>query len=142
MNDKSITEISPLAAWKILQSEPRATVLDVRTSMEYEYVGHPVGAINVPWQKLPGGEVNGDFVADVCKTLSAKHGEDADILSLPLLMICRSGKRSRAAADKLINHDFKKVFNIDEGFEGDLDEEKHRGRINGWRYHGLPWEQT
>jgi hypothetical protein len=33
------------------------------------------------------------------------------------------------------------VFNVQEGFEGDLDGQQQRGRNNGWRFHGLPWVQ-
>ena len=27
------------------------------------------------------------------------------------------------------------------GFEGDLDDSRHRGTEGGWRFEGLPWEQ-
>jgi hypothetical protein len=30
---------------------------------------------------------------------------------------------------------------VDEGFEGDLDDNHQRGNTGGWRFHGLPWEQ-
>jgi len=33
------------------------------------------------------------------------------------------------------------VYNIDEGFEGKLDEKHHRSSVGGWRYHYLPLEQ-
>ncbi len=36
---------------------------------------------------------------------------------------------------------FTNVFNILEGFEGDLDEQQRRGAFNGWRHAGLPWVQ-
>ena len=28
-----------------------------------------------------------------------------------------------------------------EGFEGDQDNQGHRGRLGGWRFSGLPWKQ-
>ncbi len=37
---------------------------------------------------------------------------------------------------------FRRVYNVLHGFEGDLDEHHQRGRLNGWRFDGLPWEQT
>ena len=37
---------------------------------------------------------------------------------------------------------FSNVFNIQEGFEGDLDEHEQRGARNGWRKSGLPWVQS
>jgi rhodanese-related sulfurtransferase len=36
---------------------------------------------------------------------------------------------------------FADVTNVLTGFEGELDALHHRGRINGWRHDGLPWEQ-
>jgi hypothetical protein len=33
------------------------------------------------------------------------------------------------------------VFNVLEGFEGDLDEQQQRGEAGGWRRWGLPWQQ-
>ena len=34
------------------------------------------------------------------------------------------------------------AYNILEGFEGDADENGHRGRKGGWRFRGLPWRQN
>jgi hypothetical protein len=34
------------------------------------------------------------------------------------------------------------VYNVIHGFEGDMDESRHRCTKNGWRFDGLPWEQT
>jgi rhodanese-related sulfurtransferase len=59
----------------------------------------------------------------------------------PLVLLCRSGKRSLAAAEALTSAGFAEVYNIAEGFEGDLDADGHRGRLGGWRTHGLPWVQ-
>ena len=42
---------------------------------------------------------------------------------------------------KLTEAGFTNVYNIDEGFEGELDDSHHRGSVGGWRYHCLPWEQ-
>jgi rhodanese-related sulfurtransferase len=58
------------------------------------------------------------------------------------MAICRSGTRSRLAAEELARHGFSRVFNIAEGFEGPLDADKHRNAVGGWRYRGLPWEQS
>ena len=33
------------------------------------------------------------------------------------------------------------VFNVSEGFEGELDAAQQRGHADGWRFHGLPWLQ-
>jgi rhodanese-related sulfurtransferase len=47
-----------------------------------------------------------------------------------------------AAARALAAAGFTRLYNVAEGFEGDRDADSHRGALGGWRYHGLPWEQT
>jgi hypothetical protein len=42
----------------------------------------------------------------------------------------------------LERHVFPEVYNVVTGFEGDLDETHYRSTKNGWRFDGLPWEQT
>ena len=59
----------------------------------------------------------------------------------PIILICRSGKRSLEAGRKLIEAGFGEVFNVLEGFEGELDDDHHRSTLGGWRHAGLPWEQ-
>ena len=61
--------------------------------------------------------------------------------SVPVLLICRSGNRSDEAGKLLVENGFHRVYNIEQGFEGDLDEKHHRSTQGGWRYDGLPWEQ-
>lgn len=141
MADLTMKEAHPPEAWEILQTNHDATLLDVRTSMEYEYVGHPLNAVNVPWMESPDWQIEKDFVERVKEVLVHKKG-DGDVESLPLLIICRSGKRSEAAAKEMLKQGFTDVYNILEGFEGDRDGEKHRNTINGWRHHNLPWEQS
>lgn len=142
MTDSKPGEISPAEAWEILQENPDATLFDVRTTMEFEYVGHPMNAINIPWKEAPDWSINMDFVGTVKKALSDKLGTEENVESVPVLTICRSGKRSMAAAEELVRHGFREVYNIEQGFEGDRDGAKHRSTINGWRFHNLPWEQS
>lgn len=142
MPEKTPRGISPAEAWEILQSRSEATLLDVRTSMEFDYVGHPMNAVNVPWKEAPDWNVNENFIEQVRHVLASKSGREEGIESLPVLMICRSGKRSLAAGEELIKHGFKEVYNIEQGFEGDRDGAKHRSTINGWRFQNLPWEQS
>jgi len=135
-----IEDILPPEAWKILQSDPGAVLLDVRSKVEFNFVGHPPGAVNVPWQEAPEWKVDPQFVEKVRDALKARgleKPEDGNILAM-----CRSGARSRSAGEALAALGFKHVVNVAEGFEGDLDGQKHRGNVNGWRFHGLPWEQT
>jgi hypothetical protein len=45
------------------------------------------------------------------------------------------------AAEAATRAQFANAFNVLEGFEGDIDIERRRGRVGGWRFHGLPWIQ-
>ena len=142
MNMHDVKEISPQRAWEILREDPGAVLIDVRSIMEFEYVGHPINAVNIPWREFPAWHVNQDFVGMVREVLESRQEINAAIEALPLLMICRSGRRSQEAGEELMRHGFKNIYNIKEGFEGDRNGENHRSTINGWRHHNLPWEQS
>jgi rhodanese-related sulfurtransferase len=141
MTEPVVKEVNPPEAWEIIQTDPSAILVDVRTSMEFEYVGHPLNAVNIPWMEAPDWQVDHRF-ADKVRELLAHRPADKAMEEIPLLAICRSGKRSEAAARVLQAEGFKNVYNVSEGFEGDRDGQKHRSGINGWRYHNLPWEQS
>jgi len=140
MNEPAVERLNPVQALELMKRRPSALLVDVRSKVEFDYVGHPTDAVHIPWQEFPDWEVNGSFSEEVRTALKARGVEDIE--STPLLMICRSGARSYAAAELLARDGFKKVYNVEEGFEGDKDEHNHRGQRGGWRYHGLPWEQT
>ena len=142
MSETKIKEISPQRGWEILEDDPRTVLLDVRTSMEYEYVGHPPNALHIPWMDAPDWSVDAGFVDKVREALVRRTGSDQDLESIAILVICRSGKRSQAAAEELAKQGFNHLYNIEEGFEGDMDNNKHRNTINGWRVADLPWEQS
>jgi len=142
MTETTIKEISPQQAWEILESEPQAVLLDVRTSMEYEYVGHPLNALHVPWMDAPDWNIDAGFVDKVRLALLKRTGTDKGLESIAIIAICRSGKRSQAAAEELARQGFDNLYNIEDGFEGDLDNNKQRNTINGWRVADLPWEQS
>jgi rhodanese-related sulfurtransferase len=59
----------------------------------------------------------------------------------PVLLICRSGKRTQDAGAALEAAGFTEVVHVVHGFEGDLDDQFKRSTLNGWRHDGLPWEQ-
>jgi rhodanese-related sulfurtransferase len=124
----------PKDAHALVQSNPDALFIDCRSDAEYFFVGHAVGSMHVPWYDAPDWDFNPDFVADVKKL--AGHA-----LERPVVLICRSGKRSVEAAQVLEKAGFTNVSNVVHGFEGDLNAERQRGKINGWRHEGLPWEQ-
>lgn len=131
-----VSEVNPKQAWKMLLDDPDLILLDVRSRVEFDYVGHPIGAVNIPLQEPPGWQTDPDFTEKVIERLG-EASKNATVLTL-----CRSGKRSMLAAQLLEEQGYKDTVNIAEGFEGDPDENQHRGNLNGWRYHKLPWEQT
>ena len=58
-----------------------------------------------------------------------------------LFFICRSGSRSLAAAKAMAAAGYRNCHNVGGGFEGPLDDERHRGALEGWKAAGLPWQQ-
>ena len=136
-----VKALSPRQAWEMMEENPRVVMIDVRSSMEYLFVGHPAGSVHVPWIDAPNWTVNPHFVTEVRKVLLGGVGMGEHSNDAPVVLICRSGKRSLEAGKLLIENEFKEVFNVDEGFEGELDDHHHRSTTGGWRYHGLPWEQ-
>ena len=128
-------DLAPGAAFTFLQEQREAVLVDCRTEIEFMYVGHPVGAEHVAWQDGPDWEIDPEF-ADKVKRLV--KGD----LTRPVLLICRSGHRSLYAGEALEGAGFSTVINVLQGFEGPLDDDFHRGTLGGWRFHGLPWQQS
>ncbi len=136
-----VEHISANVAWELLQKEPAVAFIDVRSDMEYLFIGHPKGAVNIPWIDEPDFTVNPNFEREVRKLILGGVIETSEHASVPVILICRSGNRSEEAGNLLIEHDFKRVYNIEHGFEGELDDDHHRNTRSGWRYDKLPWEQ-
>ncbi|PKO45318.1 MAG: MBL fold metallo-hydrolase [Betaproteobacteria bacterium HGW-Betaproteobacteria-3] len=109
----------------------KAVLIDVRTDAEREWVGLVPGAVPLAWKQWPGMAVNPAF--DAALKAAVPAGKVA-------LMLCRSGVRSIAAARRATELGVE-AYNILEGFEGDPDDQAHRGRKGGWRFRGLPWRQ-
>ena len=139
--NKTVKVISAKDAYDIIASDARSILIDIRSSMEYLFVGHPVGAIHVPWIDEPDWTVNKNFVTDIRKLVLGGAIQDSESDSVHLILICRSGKRSREAAQVLLEAGFDNIYHIDEGFEGELSDDHQRSTLGGWRFHGLPWEQ-
>jgi rhodanese-related sulfurtransferase len=126
--------LHPTKAYEILQGSPNTLLIDCRTEVEFFYVGHPVDAINIEWNTAPDFELNPNFADEVLRMAGRKDR--------PIILICRSGKRSVDAGLELEKQGFTNVANVLQGFEGELDGEHHRGNLGGWRKHGLPWRQV
>ena len=54
---------------------------------------------------------------------------------------CFLASRPAIAAARRATELGVEAYNILEGFEGDPDENAHRGHKGGWRMRGLPWRQ-
>ena len=141
MSKNKVTHISVSKAWELLQKEPKVAFIDVRSDMEYLFIGHPTGAVNIPWIAEPDWIINPDFVREVRKLVLGGIIESPEHHSVPVLLICRSGNRSDEAGKLLIENGFTRVYNIEQGFEGELDGDHHRSTLGGWRHDNLPWEQ-
>lgn len=123
--------VPPAEAWALAQAGA-AVIVDVRSAEERKFVGQVPGAVHVPWASGTGLIRNPRFVRE----LEAKVRKDA-----PVLLLCRSGKRSALAAEAAAKAGFASVFNVLEGFEGEINDAQRRGTADGWRFRGLPWVQ-
>ena len=132
-------DLTPKQAWEMLAGDPKAMLVDCRTLPEWMFVGVPdlraIGKkpIFAAWQIFPAMQPNPAFAEQV------KAGGARD--ETPLLFICRSGSRSKAAAIALTGLGFSQCYNVSAGFEGPSDDNGHRGSVDGWKKAGLPWTQ-
>ena len=141
-----ILQVTPVAAWEILSNDQTAQLVDVRTRAEWGFVGVPDTSelgkrpFFVEWAAWPDMKQSSDF----SQYLMAELGPSS---SGPLLFLCRSGVRSHHAALAVTKYlhalgQDRQCMNVAEGFEGELDAFGHRGCLNGWKFHGLPWSQS
>jgi rhodanese-related sulfurtransferase len=138
MNQRALTQpepaegyagdVSPQLAWQWVTTG-QAVLVDVRTDAEREWVGFVPEATALAWKQWPGMALNPQF------------DDGVKALGKPLLMLCRSGVRSIAAARRATELGAT-AYNILEGFEGDPDDQAHRASRGGWKLRGLPWRQN
>ncbi len=132
-------DVSVEETWATLKENPEAVLVDVRTDAEWSFVGVPdlralgKAPVLISWQLYPAMQVNNQFV-DMME-------QQGILKSAPVYFLCRSGVRSRAAAEKAAAAGYQACYNIAGGFEGDRDGNNHRGRVNGWKAADLPWIQ-
>lgn len=132
-------DITPEQAWQMLSDDPEAALVDVRTDAEWRFVGVPDlsslqrDVVCVAWNDVDGKR-NENFVEDL-------RAAGLDPGDRPVIFLCRSGNRSIPAAKAATAVGIAPSYNVLDGFEGDLDEHRHRGRT-GWKAVGLPWKQS
>jgi rhodanese-related sulfurtransferase len=131
-------DVDPSQAYAQLQADPDAVLVDVRTNVEWIYVGLPdlaqIGkrVIFLEWQHFPDGTLNGSFVEEL-REAGVREG-------VPIYFLCRAGVRSAAAARATTAAGLGPAYNVSDGFEGSLGEDGHRD-VAGWKAAGLPWRQ-
>lgn len=81
---------------KLLADEPEVLLLDVRTSEEYQILGHIPGAQLLPIHELPG-------------RISSLDPERKTVV------ICEHGIRSADAGHYLLHHGFKNLYHLAAG---------------------------
>lgn len=133
-------DITSREAWDILARDQQAVLVDVRTEAEWQYVGAPdlseLGRrlVCVSWQVYPEMRRNPRFAEDLAAQGVAPERT--------VLLLCRSGQRSRDAAIALGAAGYRRCYNVADGFEGPHDAHGHRGTQVGWKAAGLPWRQA
>jgi len=143
MDKNAVDEVDVALAWNVLQANSRAQLIDVRTRAEWTYVGIPdLGPLGrrtvlIEWQTFPDQSVDLRFAERLANELQALGVQVDD----DLFFICRSGSRSLAAAKVMAASGYRACHNVSEGFEGPLDDARHRGTQIGWKAIGLPWQQ-
>ncbi|MCA1323808.1 rhodanese-like domain-containing protein [Herbaspirillum sp. alder98] len=124
--------VNPQTAWELF-STGQVLLVDVRTAEERKFVGQVPDTLHVAWATGTAMSRNPRFVRELESRIGGKQ--------VPALLLCRSGKRSAAAAEAATKAGLTCIFNISEGFEGEIDAHGQRGHGDGWRFHGLPWVQ-
>lgn len=126
-------DLTPQQAWELLEENPEAVLVDVRTEAEWDSVGvpdvAPLGrqAAFIEWIRLPSRALNPDFLGQL-EDVGLAPGDGR-----PVVFLCRSGQRSIAAAHAATAAGLGPAYNILEGFEGAGNPSR------GWRGAGLPW---
>jgi rhodanese-related sulfurtransferase len=134
-----VENVAPTQTWEALKTDPNTQLVDVRTDVEWNFVGVPdlneagKQALLIPWQVYPTMQRNPSFEDKLKQAGITAHHH--------IYFICRSGARSMAAAQAALAAGFPHVFNVADGFEGPVDANGHRGSAGGWKAEGLPWVQ-
>ncbi len=133
-------DVSPADAWSALNQNSHAQLVDVRTQAEWAFAGLPsLDSVSktvktISWKFYPNFDVNPKFIAQLEAAVPDK--------SAPLYFLCKTGGRSTDAAIAATQAGYQHCFNIEGGFEGDINTNHQRGQVNGWKASRLPWQQA
>jgi len=97
------------------------TLIDIRTPGEWRQTGVAEGALQIDMRDPKGPQGFADRVL-------AAVGGDKDA---PIALVCRTGNRTTAMQQVLIDRGFTRVYNVKEGMVGS-------GAGPGWIKRGLP----
>ncbi len=133
-------EVTPQSAWDSLANNKNSYLVDVRTNVEWNFVGVPALAkiskkpILLSFRLYPEMSINDSFITDLSNIISDKSAE--------IFFLCRTGGRSLEAAILATTAGFTSCFNVTHGFEGIGDANEQRGNATGWKADNLPWQQS
>jgi rhodanese-related sulfurtransferase len=139
-------DITPEQAWRLLSDNPDAVLVDCRTDAEWRFVGVPDlsslqrDVVYIEWNRVDGTH-NDAFVEELTAAGVTPGVDPRASERRPVVFLCRSGNRSIGAAEAATEAGIAPSYNMLDGFEGNLDERKHRG-ATGWKAVGLPWKQS
>ncbi|ODA41880.1 rhodanese-like domain-containing protein [Desulfosporosinus sp. BG] len=94
---KELIELTPEDLERKMKENPRCILIDVRTSLEYQS-GHINGAKSYPL--INPSRFTRDYKPDQA-----------------IILVCRSGHRSLAAARVFIKHNYKQLFHLKGGMK-------------------------
>ena len=133
-------DVSPTDAWTALTQIANAQLVDVRTQAEWAFSGLPtldsLGKVvkTISWKFYPNFDLNPRFIEQLEAAVPDK--------SAPLYFLCKTGGRSADAAIAATAAGYTSCFNVEGGFEGDINTNHQRGQVNGWKAFRLPWQQA
>jgi rhodanese-related sulfurtransferase len=137
----TVIELGAKETFDTLKTNPNAVLIDIRSSQEFLFVGHPKGAVSVPWIDEPDWIIDPHFTANVRRVMLGGTDDEGEVNPPMAILICRSGRRSHDAGLRLLEEGMRNIYHVVDGFEGPLNDDHKRSSIAGWRFEGLPWEQ-
>lgn len=126
--------LTPDEADEVLRLAPGARLIDVRSRAELELAGEIPSAVHVEWMSYPNWHLNVHFINQLRQSVNTE--------SLALF-ISRNGHRSHRAAEAATLAGYRDSYNIEHGFEGQINPASgRRDAMGSWKAAGLPWKQT